>query len=253
MVPAASAPLLVAEDVHVSFGDRPVLRGVDLEVHPGEVVALVGAKGAGRSTLCRTLNRTEPVDAGRITLAGAELAESGAALATLRADVPLILPRYNLAAGRTLLSNCAATAVKVRGRSPEAAATEARAALRRVGLEGRSDAPAGELSALEAQQAALARALAGEPKVLLLDEVTAALTEPEATALHQIVRPLVRADGVTAIVVDRDADRVRELADRVVVLERGRVVEDSPTARFFTGPHSAAGRSLLRRSELDEA
>lgn len=245
VVDVAPAPVLEVIGARVEFGDRTVLADLDLTIHAGEVVALLGDAGSGRSTLCRTLNRTEALTAGEVRLDGAPLPHQRTALAVLRADVALVPPHAYLASGRTVLEECAAGPARVRELGGDAATARARDALAAVGLDEHGERPTGTLDPEARQRAALARALALDPRVLLLDDPTGELGPRDAARFHGHVTPVLVDPARTVVLVEPDLDRVREVADRVVVLEAGRVVEDAPTARFFAGPASDAGRRCL--------
>lgn len=243
-VDASPAPVLELAAVRVEFDGRIVLDGVDLQVHQGQCLALLGEDGSGRSTLCHVLNRTEAVTSGEVRLDGRAVATSGTALATLRADVALIPSHAYLGTGRTLLDECAAGPVRVRGQDPESAREAARFALEQVGLGHRLDASTDDVDDHERPRVALARALALEPRVLLLDDPTAGLARPDTARFHAALTRVVRDPAVTAVLVDPHLDRVRQLADRVVVLDAGQVVEDTSCEAFFAGPRSDAGRRV---------
>ncbi len=219
-----TAPLLAAEAVEVTFGTRPVLRGVDLDVHAGGSLALVGSAGSGCSTLLRALNRTEPIDAGEIRFRGGALPAGGAELATLRADVALVLPAFNLPPNHPVRHSIVAGARRVRGWADDRATAAADAALERVGLPTDDRRLASELDPGAAQRAAIARALALDATVLLLDGPTAGLADAEADGLRELLAELARE--VTVVIATDDEDLVRGCVGRAVRLEQGRIVAD---------------------------
>lgn len=239
------APVLELVGARVEFGDRTVLADLDLRIAAGEVVALLGAAGSGRSTLCRVLNRTEVVTAGEVRLDGTPLPGQRTALAVLRADVGLVPPRAFLASGRTLLEECAAGPARLRELGADAAEARARDALDAVGLAELATRPTESLGAEARQRGALARALALEPRVLLLDDPTCELGPHDAATFHDHAAAVLTDPARTVVLVEPDLARVRALADRVVVLEAGRIAEDAPAATFFAGPSSDAGRRCL--------
>src|SRR3954469_14486528 len=167
--------LVVLKGVQKHFGNLHVLRDVDLVVHRGEVVVVIGPSGSGKSTLCRAINRLEPVDDGTITIDGVPLPAEGRALARLRSDVGMVFQSFNLFAHKTALENVVLAQVKVRKRSKEEAGAKARALLERVGLSSHADKYPAQLSGGQQQRVAIARALAMEPKLMLFDEPTSAL------------------------------------------------------------------------------
>ncbi len=171
-------PLVVLERVNKHFGDLHVLRDIDLVVHEGEVVVVIGPSGSGKSTLCRTINRLEPIDSGTITLDGRPLPAEGKELARLRSEVGMVFQSFNLFAHKTVLENVTLGPVKVRGVAPKQAEDRASELLARVGVANQADKYPAQLSGGQQQRVAIARALAMEPKVLLFDEPTSAL-DPE--------------------------------------------------------------------------
>lgn len=239
------APVLEVLGACVRFGGRTVLDAVDLRIDHGEVVALLGGEGSGRSTLCRALNRTEALTDGQVRLDGHAVPTAGTALGVLRADVGLVPPHAYLASGRTLLDECAAGPARVRGADRDQARARAGEALERVGLGDHRATETADLTPGQRQRGALARVLALDPRVLLLDDATADLDPAEAAAFHAAVRALLAAALTTVVLVERDLDAVRAIAGRVVVLDAGRIVEDADATTFFAGPTSDAGRRCL--------
>src|SRR5688572_26206243 len=173
-----SHPLVVMEHVDKWFGDLHVLRSIDLTVDQGEVVVIIGRSGSGKSTLCRTINRLEPIDSGRILIDGVELPAEGRELARLRADVGMVFQSFNLFAHKSIIDNVVLGPIKSRGLSKSDARERGMALLERVGIADKADRQPAELSGGQQQRAAIARALAMEPKVMLFDEPTSAL-DPE--------------------------------------------------------------------------
>ncbi|MFL6115893.1 MAG: amino acid ABC transporter ATP-binding protein, partial [Catenulispora sp.] len=168
-------PLVVLSGVNKHYGALHVLRDIDLTVHRGEVVVVLGPSGSGKSTLCRAVNRLETIDGGSITIDGVPLPEEGRALARLRADVGMVFQSFNLFAHKSALENVVLAQVKVRKRSKQEALAKARALLERVGLAAHADKYPAQLSGGQQQRVAIARALAMEPKLMLFDEPTSAL------------------------------------------------------------------------------
>lgn len=232
-----TAPLLAAVAVESAFGSRPVLRGVDLDIHAGGSLALVGSAGSGCSTLLRALNRTEPIDAGEMLFRGSPLPDGGAELATLRADVALVLPAFNLPPNHPVRHSIVAGARRIRGWPDDRATAAADAALERVGLPGDDRRLASELDPGAAQRAAIARALALDAAVLLLDGPTVGLTGPEADGLRELLAELTRE--VTVVVATDDEALVRGCVGRAVRLERGRIVADGEVSAVLAGAPEA--------------
>jgi glutamate transport system ATP-binding protein len=239
-------PLVVLDKVTKRFGNLYALREVDLEVGRGEVVVVVGPSGSGKSTLCRTINRLEPIDSGRITVDGRPLPEEGKALARLRADVGMVFQSFNLFAHKTVLQNLMLGPVKVRGLSKAEARARALTLLERVGIAEKADRYPAELSGGQQQRAAIARALAMEPKLMLFDEPTSAL-DPEMIKEVLDVMLELAADGTTMVVVSHEMGFARSAAHRVVFMDEGRVLESAPPDRFFAEPQTARARDFLSK------
>jgi len=236
--------MITVSGVNKHFGDLHVLRDIDLEVARREVVVVVGPSGSGKSTLCRTLNRLETIDSGRIEIDGRPLPEEGSELARLRSEVGMVFQSFNLFGHRTVLENLMMAPVAVR-KVPKAAARErALELLDRVGLAGKADALPAQLSGGQQQRAAIARALAMEPKVMLFDEPTSAL-DPELVSGVLDVMAGLAAEGMTMVVVTHEMGFARRVADRVVFMDAGEIVEQSTPAEFFAGARTERARSFL--------
>jgi glutamate transport system ATP-binding protein len=229
-----------------SFGELTVLRDVDLDVHAGEVVVLLGASGSGKSTLCRCVNRLETIDSGEIRVDGQPLPAEGRELARLRAQVGMVFQSFNLFGHRTVLDNVTLAPIKVRGVPRRAAEERARELLARVGLADKADAYPAELSGGQQQRVAIARALAMEPKVLLFDEPTSAL-DPEMISEVLDVMVELAAEGMTMLVVTHEMGFARRAADRVVFLDHGRILETGTPDEFFTDPKTERARDFLSK------
>ncbi|HWC82706.1 MAG TPA: amino acid ABC transporter ATP-binding protein [Pseudonocardiaceae bacterium] len=229
-----------------SFGDQTVLHEVDLEVHPGEVVVLLGASGSGKSTLCRCVNRLETIDSGEITVDGRPLPAEGRELAQLRAEVGMVFQSFNLFGHKSVLDNLTLAPVKVRGVTRHAAQDRARELLTRVGLADKENAFPAELSGGQQQRVAIARALAMGPKVLLFDEPTSAL-DPEMISEVLDVMVELAADGMTMLVVTHEMGFARRAADRVVFLDHGRILETGTPEEFFGAPRTERARDFLSK------
>ncbi len=234
------------EKVNKYFGELHALRDVDLTVERGEVVVVIGPSGSGKSTLCRTINRLEPIDSGTITIDGQELPQEGKALARLRADVGMVFQSFNLFAHKTVLDNVALGPTKVR-KVPKATAREdARALLERVGIADKADRYPAELSGGQQQRAAIARALAMEPKIMLFDEPTSAL-DPEMIKEVLDVMAELAAEGTTMLVVTHEMGFARSAAQRVVFMDEGAIVEVAPPDQFFRAPTSERAKDFLSK------
>jgi glutamate transport system ATP-binding protein len=226
------------------FGELHVLKHIDLTVQASEVVVVVGPSGSGKSTLCRSINRLEPVDAGEIRVDGEPLPVEGPALAALRADVGMVFQSFNLFAHRTVLENVTLAPINVR-RVPKAdARREAMELLDRVGIADKAGHLPAQLSGGQQQRAAIARALAMRPKVMLFDEPTSAL-DPEMVGEVLDVMASLAAEGMTMIVVTHEMGFARRAADRVVFMDQGQIVEEAAPDEFFDAPSSDRARSFL--------
>jgi len=228
------------------FGDQHVLRDVDLDVAAGEVVVLLGPSGSGKSTLCRAINRLEPIDGGTIEVDSVPLPEEGKALAALRADVGMVFQSFNLFAHKTILDNVTLGPVRVR-KVPAAQARErATALLERVGIADQAAKYPAQLSGGQQQRAAIARALAMAPKLMLFDEPTSALDPEMINEVLDVITALAR-DGMTMLVVTHEMGFARRAARRVAFMDDGRIVETAPPERFFTEPQTARARDFLSK------
>jgi glutamate transport system ATP-binding protein len=237
---------VVLEGVQKWFGDLHVLQDVDLTVAAGEVVVVIGPSGSGKSTLCRCINRLEPIQEGRILVDGQLLPEEGRALARLRADVGMVFQSFNLFAHKTILQNVTLGPTRVRKLSKAAARERGMQLLQRVGIAEKADSYPAELSGGQQQRAAIARALAMDPKVMLFDEPTSAL-DPEMIKEVLDVMVELAEDGTTMIVVTHEMGFARSAAQRVAFMDGGRIVEVAPPDRFFSAPESDRARDFLSK------
>jgi len=240
----ATRPMVSLDGVNKHFGELHVLQDIRLDVAPGEVVVVVGPSGSGKSTLCRTINRLEPIDSGTISIDGEPLPVEGAALARHRANVGMVFQSFNLFSHRTILDNVALAPRKVRGTSRKDAEAEAMTLLERVGIQEKAGQFPAELSGGQQQRAAIARALAMHPKVMLFDEPTSAL-DPEMVSEVLDVMVSLAAEGMTMVVVTHEMGFARRAADRVIFMDHGRIVEENAPAAFFDAPQSERARSFL--------
>ncbi|HEY2675286.1 MAG TPA: amino acid ABC transporter ATP-binding protein [Rugosimonospora sp.] len=239
-------PLIAVDGVNKWFGSLHVLRDVSLDVRRGEVVVVVGPSGSGKSTLCRVINRLEPIDSGDIRIDGRSLPVEGRALARLRADVGMVFQQFNLFAHRSILDNVTLGPVKVRGVPREQARRRARELLGRVGIADQADKMPAQLSGGQQQRAAIARALAMDPKVLLFDEPTSAL-DPEMINEVLDVMTALAADGMTMVVVTHEMGFARRAAHRVVFMADGQLLEQAPPTEFFDHPRTDRARDFLSK------
>jgi polar amino acid transport system ATP-binding protein len=247
-------PLLRVRGLHKSFAGTPVLRGVDLDVRPGEVTCVIGPSGSGKSTLLRCVNHLEKLDAGEIEVAGEligyrrhrgrlhELRER--VIARQRAEIGMVFQNFNLFGHLTVLENVVEAQVGVRRRSRAAARERAVQLVARVGLAGRESAYPRQLSGGQQQRVAIARALAMDPKLLLFDEPTSALDPELVGEVLAVIRDLAES-GLTMVVVTHEMRFAREVADTVVFLDGGVVVESGPPAQVLDAPRHPRTRAFL--------
>nr|WP_211213026.1 amino acid ABC transporter ATP-binding protein [Actinopolyspora mortivallis] len=228
------------------FGSSHVLRNVNLEIPHGQVVVVLGPSGSGKSTLCRVINRLETVDSGSILVDGKPLPEEGRALAELRADVGMVFQQFNLFAHKSVLDNVTLGPTKVRGLSRNQARQEGMRLLERVGIADQADKYPAQLSGGQQQRAAIARALAMRPKVMLFDEPTSAL-DPEMVSEVLEVMAGLAAEGMTMLVVSHEMGFARRAAHRVLFMADGEIVEDTTPEGFFEAPESERARDFLSR------
>ena len=239
-------PLVSIRGLCKSFGDIEVLHDVDLDIHHGEVVVVVGPSGSGKSTLCRCVNRLEQINSGTITLDGEPLPAEGRRLAQLRADVGMVFQSFNLFAHRTILDNVTLGPIQVRGVPKREAETEARRLLDRVGVGDQAAKRPAELSGGQQQRVAIARALAMNPKLMLFDEPTSAL-DPELVGEVLDVMTSLAADGTTMVVVTHEMGFARKAANRVVFMSDGRIAEQGTPEEFFDRTGTARARDFLSK------
>jgi polar amino acid transport system ATP-binding protein len=247
-------PMLRAESVHKSFGRLEVLRGIDLEVGRGEVCCLLGPSGSGKSTFLRCINHLEKIDAGRLVVDGEtvgyrqdgdklyELKERETARA--RAEIGMVFQRFNLFPHMTALGNVTEAPVTVKGENRAEAIARGRTLLERVGLSDKVDAYPSQLSGGQQQRVAIARALAMQPKLMLFDEPTSALDPELVGEVLDVMRGLA-ADGMTMIVVTHEMGFAREVADRVVFIDGGVVVEQGDPASVISNPKEERTKAFL--------
>ena len=226
------------------YGRFKALDDVSLDIHRGEVVAVIGASGSGKSTLCRTVNRLEPIHKGRIEIDGTPLPQE--ALAQLRAEVGMVFQSFNLFPHRTVLDNITLAPIKVRGVPRDRAEERARELLARVGLEDQAAKRPAQLSVGQQQRVAIARALAMDPKLMLFDEPTSALDPEMINEVLDVIKDLA-ASGMTMLVVTHEMGFARSVADRVVFMDGGQIVESGRPAEFFSSPRTERARDFLSK------
>lgn len=239
-------PLVVLTDVDKYFGDLHVLQHINLTVHKGEVVVVLGPSGSGKSTLCRAINRLETIQSGSISIDGRELPEEGKALANLRADVGMVFQSFNLFAHKTILENVTLGPIKVRKKSAAEAKQRGMELLKRVGVDSQAEKYPAQLSGGQQQRVAIARALAMDPKVILFDEPTSALDPEMVNEVLDVMVGLAR-QGMTMIVVTHEMGFARKAANRVVFMADGQIVEEADPETFFTAAKSNRAKDFLSK------
>jgi polar amino acid transport system ATP-binding protein len=252
----AASPMVEAIDVRKSFGPLDVLKGINLTIRKGEVVCLLGPSGSGKSTFLRCVNHLEPMTSGRILVDGQLIGYhernyrlyemSGSELAKQRSDIGMVFQRFNLFAHHDVLTNISQAPVLIRKEPRSRAIERARELLKMVDLEGRDHAYPFQLSGGQQQRVAIARALAMNPKLMLFDEPTSAL-DPELVGEVLAVMRKLAADGMTMLVVTHELSFAREVADRVIFMDQGVVVEEGPAREVIDQPKHDRTKAFLRR------
>lgn len=242
----ANPILIKMEAVNKHYGSLHVLKDVNLEVERGQVVVVIGPSGSGKSTLCRTINRLETIDAGSISIDGKPLPEEGRELARLRSEVGMVFQSFNLFAHKTILENVTLGPIKVRGQNRSDAEARAMELLGRVGVASQANKFPAQLSGGQQQRAAIARALAMEPKVILCDEPTSALDPEMVNEVLDVMRELAES-GMTMVVVTHEMGFARSAANRVIFMDQGQIVEEAHPETFFVSPQSSRARDFLSK------
>ncbi len=234
------------EDVHKSFGKLEVLRGIDLALEEQEVVCLIGASGSGKSTLLRCVNLLEPIDRGRIDVGGEEVTRRDVDVNRVRREIGIVFQAFNLFPHMTVLQNVMLAPRKALGISRDEAEERARPLLRRIGLEAKADEYPDRLSGGQQQRVAIVRALAMQPRLLLLDEVTSAL-DPELVAeVLDVIRELA-SGGMTMLIATHEMAFARDVAKRVCFIHEGRILEEGPPEQIFSAPREERTQQFLQR------
>ncbi|MGJ4167184.1 amino acid ABC transporter ATP-binding protein [Corynebacterium macclintockiae] len=238
--------MIELKGVNKHFGEYHALRDINLEVAAGQVVVILGPSGSGKSTLCRTINRLETIDDGEIRIDGELLPEEGKDLAKLRAEVGMVFQQFNLFSHMTIRDNVTLAPTKVRKISKEAARKTADELLDRVGIAAQADKYPAQLSGGQQQRVAIARALAMDPKVMLFDEPTSALDPEMINEVLDVMTDLAKG-GMTMVVVTHEMSFARRVADRILFMADGAVVEDTDPETFFTNPQSDRAKDFLAK------
>jgi polar amino acid transport system ATP-binding protein len=249
--------IIEALDVHKSFGDLEILKGISLQVRKGEVVVLIGASGSGKTTFIRCINLLEDIQSGRIRVNGQNMGyreradgslvrDSERNIARQRRDIGMVFQRFNLFAHMTALENIIEAPIHVLGVPRQEALSQGRELLARVGLADKAAHYPSMLSGGQQQRVAIARALAMKPKAMLFDEPTSALDPETVGEVLEVMKELAE-DGMTMVVVTHEMGFAREVADRVVVLDQGELIEQGPPQQIFTRPSHPRTQAFLSR------
>jgi polar amino acid transport system ATP-binding protein len=238
--------MIELRDVHKSFGANHVLRGISLRVEKGEIVCIIGPSGSGKSTALRCINGLEGYDGGEVIVEGMKVDRSAASIVKIRERVAMVFQRFNLFPHRTALANVTEGPIYVKRETREQAEERGRALLHRVGLAGKETAYPPQLSGGQQQRVAIARALAMQPDAILFDEPTSAL-DPELVGEVLAVMRSVADEGMTMLVVTHEISFAREVADRVIFLDHGSIVEEGPARDVLSNPQHPRTQDFLRR------
>ena len=239
-------PVVQVRNVTKHYGDFMALDDVSLTVNPGEVVVVIGPSGSGKSTLCRAINRLETITSGEILIDGEVLPDEGKALANLRSEVGMVFQSFNLFSHMSVLDNVTLGPIKVKGMKKDQAEAEAMELLTRVGLADQAQKLPAQLSGGQQQRAAIARALAMHPKVMLFDEPTSALDPEMITEVIDVMEGLA-AGGMTMVVVTHEMGYARKAGDSLVFMADGKIVEEATPNEFFDNPKSERAKEFLSR------
>ena len=249
LVPGAEVsdrPLVELTHVEKHYGDLHVLKDINLTVKKGEVLVIVGPSGSGKSTMCRTINRLETIDSGDIRIDGKPLPQEGKELASLRAEVGMVFQSFNLFANKTILENVTLAPIKVRHMDKKAAEDHAMDLLGRVGVASQASKMPSQLSGGQQQRVAIARALAMQPKVMLFDEPTSALDPEMVNEVLDVMVELAH-EGMTMLCVTHEMGFARKVADKVVFMADGQILEQSTPDDFFENPKTDRAKDFLSK------
>lgn len=236
--------MITVTDLHKSFGDNEVLKGINNEIKEKEVVCVIGASGSGKSTFLRCLNLLEEVTSGKVVIDGDDLTDPKININEVRSQVGMVFQHFNLFPHKTVLQNITLGPIKVKGETKEEAEKKARGLLEKVGLSDKADAYPESLSGGQKQRVAISRALAMNPKVMLFDEPTSALDPELVGEVLSVMKDLAK-EGMTMVVVTHEMGFAREVGDRVLFIDEGKIVEEGDPEEIFSNPKSERLKSFL--------
>ena len=239
-----SVPMIELRHVEKHYGDLHVLQDINLSVRKGEVVVIIGPSGSGKSTLCRSINRLETIDSGEILLEGEPIPQEGKKLAALRAQIGMVFQSFNLFAHMSVLDNITLAPADVLKKDKKEAREEALRLLERVGVRDQADKVPAQLSGGQQQRVAIARSLAMHPKAMLFDEPTSALDPEMIQEVLNVIAELAQ-EGMTMLIVTHEMNFARRVADRVIFMDGGQIVEENTPDLFFSSPQSQRARDFL--------
>ena len=240
----STEPIIELRHVEKHYGDLHVLKDINLTVHKGEVLVVVGPSGSGKSTMCRTINRLETIDSGEILIEGRPLPQEGRELTRMRAELGMVFQSFNLFAHMSILQNVTLGPIEVLGMKKDEAEARAMELLARVGVAEQAAKSPAQLSGGQQQRAAIARSLAMHPKAMMFDEPTSALDPEMINEVLDVMVELARG-GMTMVVVTHEMNFARRVADRVVFMADGQIVEEGTPAEFFDHPKTQRARDFL--------
>ncbi len=236
--------IIELKQVDKYFGEHYVLKKIDLSVKKGEAVVIIGPSGSGKSTLCRTINRLETINSGEIRIDGMLMPKEGKELAAVRAQIGMVFQSFNLFAHKTILENVTLAPMNVLHMGKKEAVNEAMRLLERVGVDSQAGKVPAQLSGGQQQRVAIARALAMHPKAILFDEPTSALDPEMINEVLDVITALA-GDGMTMVIVTHEMNFARRVADRIIFMDDGRILEENTPEEFFTNPKTKRAQDFL--------
>lgn len=233
-------------NVNKHYGDFHVLKNINLKVHEGEVVVVIGPSGSGKSTMLRCINQLEEITDGELTVNNTKVNDKNININLLRRDIGMVFQHFNLYPHKTVLENVTLAPIKVLKQSPEEAKETAMYYLDKVGIPDKADSRPSQLSGGQQQRVAIARGLVMKPKIMLFDEPTSALDPEMVGEVLEVMKSLVH-EGMTMVVVTHEMDFAKDVADRVIFMDEGQIVEEGDPEQFFSEPKEERARTFLNR------